>query len=76
VLGFCLSKAWPEPPGASRSLWPSAAAHGGFLGAHRSAMFDPLLPAVGAGPLEYGPLPEAQFVRCLTVWERWSRSGA
>lgn len=74
VLEFCLSDAWPEPQGAPRSLWPSAAAHAAFLGAHRSATLDPLLPAVDDAPLEYGPLPEAQFERCREAWEHWSRS--
>lgn len=75
VLEFCLSEAWPEPPGAPHSLWPSAAAHAGFLGAHPSARLEPLLPAVAADPLAYGPLTEAQFERCLDAWEHWSRSG-
>jgi len=75
VLEFCLSDAWPEPQGAPRSLWPSAAARSGFLDAHRSATLEPLLPAVDVGPLEYGPLPEAQFDLCRDAWERWSRSG-
>lgn len=75
ILEFCLSDAWPEPQGAPRSLWPSAASHSAFLGAHRSATLEPLLPAVDAGPLEYGPLPEAQLERCRDGWERWSRSG-
>lgn len=76
VLEFCLSDAWPEPQGAPRSLWPSAASHSAFLSAHQSAKLEPLLPAVGAVPLAYGPLPEAQLERCRDGWERWSRSGA
>lgn len=74
VLEFCLSDAWPEPAGAPRSLWPSAEAHSGFLGDHRSATLEPLLPAVDAVPREYGPLPEAQLERCRHAWERWSQS--
>jgi len=75
VLEFCLSDAWPEPPGAPRSLWPSAKEHSAFLDTYRSATLEPLLTAVDAGPLEYGPLPAAQFARCLNAWESWSRSG-
>jgi len=76
VLEFCLSDAWPEPPDAPRSLWPSATEHSAFLDTYRSATLEPLLTAVDAGPLEYGPLPAAQFARCLEAWEGWSRSGA
>jgi hypothetical protein len=76
VLAFCLSDAWPEPPGVPRSLWPSAEERSGFLHTYRSATLEPLLTPVVADPLEYGPLPEAQFARCLHAWERWSRSGA
>ncbi len=76
VLEFCLSDAWPEPPGAPRSLWPSAADRSRFLHTYHSATLDSLLTVVDAGPLEYGPLPEAQFARCLQAWEHWSRSGA
>jgi len=64
VLEFCLSDAWPEPPDAPRSLWPSATEHSAFLDTYRSATLEPLLTAVDAGPLEYGPLPAAQFARC------------